>query len=100
MSATTPPVSRSDIRRMIELVCPPDGILEMRVLGVPRIRVAAGYFDDLDAALAAAERWNARGAGVYVTFNVVKRAMLARAANRIVEAPAQTTGDADVEPPG
>ena len=59
--------------------------------------VDSGYFDDLDAAAAAAAGADSAGcSGVYTTLNPCLPALLARANNRLVARPKNTTTDAEI----
>ncbi|MCP4251650.1 MAG: hypothetical protein GY778_31825 [bacterium] len=76
-------------------------VSELRAPNVPRRYgrpgTVAGWFDDLDALAAAAVQLEERAApGVYVTLNLVKSDLLARACNRLDEHPKATTSDADI----
>jgi hypothetical protein len=46
----SPSADRDDIERMLRVLARSGEVLEMRILGLPRIRTAAGYFNDIDAA--------------------------------------------------
>lgn len=76
-------------------------VIELRALNVPRGYgrpvTCAGWFDDMDALAEHAARLDARGApGVYVTLNPCNQALLARACNRVIDAPSATTTDRDI----
>ena len=90
---------QAEIRRSLELLHAPSDVFEIRVLdacGRPRA-VDAGYFDDLDAAAEAAAGADSAGcSGVYVTLNPVLPALLARANNRLVPRPKNTTADSEI----
>lgn len=73
-----------------------DGVVEVRILDVPRVKTVAGYFDDFDALEREVKKYDDRG-NVYFTINPVKPALLARAANRLIEHPKHTTSDTDIE---
>ncbi len=90
---TEPPDSRETIRRASSLLAEPGAVHELRILGVPGAGVASGYFDDLDAMAAAADKYDGRAGGVYITANPVLPALLARAKNRVQERAGKTTGD-------
>ena len=91
--------SEQDRLRLAGLLLLPGAIAEVRVLGVPRVEILSGYFDDtekLAAALAEADKRG--GQGVYVTANPVEPALLARRANRLshVGKRGSTTADKDI----
>jgi putative DNA primase/helicase len=56
---------------------------------------ASGYFDSPEALAAAAARWDGK-ANLYLTLNPVNPALLARAANRILEKAESTSSDTDI----
>jgi hypothetical protein len=86
--------------RTLRRLCKPGDVIEIRALHAtsPNVRNAtiAGYFDSdhlTDGARAAA---SLKASGIYVTLNPVKRALLGRANNRLVERPDSTTSDTDI----
>ena len=82
------------IRQALGILAVSGQIIEIRILeGQHKIR--SGYFDDLDSAALNATKLNGK-AHVYVTLNPCNPALLARAANRIVERPEATTSDRDI----
>jgi hypothetical protein len=85
-----------EITRALAILFPGTRLGELRVLGAPRVRTVSGYYTDRARMAQAAERWSGKAKGVYTTLNEVQPALLARAANRMVEAPEQTTSDADI----
>ncbi len=95
----TTTVRQVEIRSALSLLHQPGDVFEIRVLdacGRPKA-IDAGYFDDLDAAAAAAAGADAAGcSGVYVTANPVLPALLARANNRLVQRPKNTTTDHEI----
>jgi hypothetical protein len=93
-----------DLARWLRLVVEPGSVVELRILECvdnPKYGsfTVAGYFDPehLDELAKAAMTWTRKAAGCYLTINSVDPSLLARAANRIVKRPRQTTTDADVE---
>lgn len=101
MTTTAPPdhgavADIGEINRALGILLPGTRVGELRVLGVPRVRTVSGYYTDRTAMARAAQRWSGRAKGVYTTLNEVQPALLARAANRMVEAPEQTTSDTDI----
>src|SRR5208337_4433324 len=100
-----PPMSDTpsavDVASWLRLVVEPGSVVELRVLGCvnspqyPAFTVS-GYFDDLDLLARAAMEWTGKVEGCYVTINPVNRALLARAANRVIKKPKHTTTDADI----
>lgn len=85
------------IHQSLELLHQPGNVFEIRALKMGRVKTASGYFDNFEAAAEAALACDARGAaGVYVTLNPCDPALLARAANRIVDWPAATTTDHEI----
>ncbi len=76
----------------------PGAVVELRALEVEGERgkgVLSGYFNDVDALAAAVHELDGKAKGIFVTFNPVNTALLARANNRIKKA-TSTTSDADV----
>lgn len=87
----------TEIRRGIAALFRAGDIVELRAIEFgPRKVVASGYFDDLEKAAEAAAKMSGNASGVYCVLNEINPALLARAANRTVERPKATTGDADV----
>ncbi len=86
----------SDVPRFVSLIHEPGTTFEIRIPKHGKYRfTASGYFDDVDAAVAAIECWDGR-ANIYITLNSISPSLLARAVNRIVERAESTTSDADV----
>lgn len=86
----------SEIRAALGLLLEAGGVAELRVPKAGRAGVVSGYFDQPDRLAAAAAQWSGGAEGVYVTLNPCAQALLARAANRVVERAPTTTRDADV----
>jgi hypothetical protein len=93
-----------DLAHWLRLVVEPGSVVELRILECvdnPKYGsfTVAGYFDSehLDELADAAMTWTRKAGGCYTTLNSVRSCLLARAANRIVRRPRQTTTDADVE---
>ncbi len=91
--------AEQDRLQLAQLVLVPGAITEVRVVGVPRVDIVSGYYDDanrLAAAFAHADELG--GQGVYVTANPVAPALLARCANRLspVGKRGSTTADKDI----
>ncbi len=92
---------REEILRACEALFAPGQVVELRGLDAvtrsyARRHTVAGYFDDMDRLARAAESMQARG--VYVTLNPVERALLSRAANRLIDVGAHDplTADGDI----
>lgn len=90
------PFSEEQVAGALGLFLPAGGVVEVRALGVERGGTVSGYFDDREAALAAAGQFAARAEGVYVTLNPVDAACLARANNRLRTFARTTTTDDDI----
>jgi len=89
-------LSPHDVRPFLSLLHDTGGVFEIRVPKYGKYKsTASGYFNDIDAAAQAVVRWDGK-ANIYVTLNSADPALLARAANRIVERAESTTADADV----
>ncbi|HEV3109267.1 MAG TPA: phage/plasmid primase, P4 family [Candidatus Binataceae bacterium] len=86
----------AEILRALELFCPDDGVIEIRGLHGPYNQTYSGYFDYKHLPEAARLAAGIKASGVYVTLNPCSTALLARAANRIVEKPQSTTADPDI----
>ena len=88
--------SPDDLRRFLSFLHRPGDVFEIRIPKYGRFKLtASGYFDDVDAAVASAARWEGR-ANVYVTLNPANGALLARAVNHILERADAATSDADI----
>src|SRR5215813_12801205 len=85
------------VRAALEILVEPDSVVELRAPKAGRRGTISGYFSDLDAMAEAGAKLSGQVAGVYFTCNPVKPALLARAANRIIERAEVTTGDHDVD---
>lgn len=93
----TLPPDPTEIARSIALLAP-EGVVELRALGVPRHGVISGYYDEEHRKdlVEAAVRWSDQAHGVYCTLNSVDRSLLARSANRCQRNAKSTTGDSEV----
>src|SRR5262245_50556753 len=79
----------------VRIFLPPNQVTELRILNSAR-GVLSGYFNEPDKLAAAAALWSGKSSGVYFIPNFVNPALLARATNRLVERPKQTTSDLDI----
>jgi hypothetical protein len=94
---SAPMSNADDIRAALSLFLTPGTVIEIRVPNVGgKRRTDAGYFDDLDAAVAAAVEYAGTAPAVYVTLNPCNPALLARAKNRMEEFAGATTADPDI----
>ena len=98
---TTPPADVAEIRRTLNLLAVPGGVLEIRGLHVPTGRAkpctVAGYFTDGDeAAKGAAALSDGKAVGVYLVLNEVNPALLGRSPNKLTRYLETTTSDGDV----
>jgi hypothetical protein len=86
------------IREALDALFLPGQVIEIRALRVDgkKNNTASGYFDDFDLATEAAERFEVRCSGVYVTLNEVNPALLSRRQNRIETYADLTTSDHDI----
>ena len=92
---TTPMYDLQEIRRALGYFVTPGSVAELRTFkekGQP----VSGFFTDLDIMAQEAARVSGSMTGVYVTLNVVDPGLLARADNRLVTCPKQTTCDTDI----
>ena len=95
MVANRPQTNLAEIKRTISLLYQPGDVVELRALdadGKPH----AGYFNDFDKLAAAAARLSGTMMGVYLVLNPIKKELLARAVNRIVDRPKNLTADVDI----
>jgi hypothetical protein len=86
MSAAIPiSPDREQIRRAIEVLCPPDAVIELRALHKGKKATTAGYFDaeHREQLIDEAVKLNESGAAVYMTLNLLDSQLLARTANRV-----------------
>ena len=82
------------ITQALSVLFEPAAVNEVRIL--TDRHTASGYFNDPKKVAEAASRWDGR-ANIYVTLQQINPALLARAANRLVEKPKATTSDGDVQ---
>lgn len=73
----------------------PGSVIEIRAFN-GKGGTVSGYYDDHDALVEETAELDRQGWQVYRTLNPVNPALLARAANRLVERPKATTSDNDV----
>lgn len=78
----------------------PGEVFELRLFNVPKkngyvVKTVSGYFDNVEEAAKAVLPLSGKAA-IYATANPVNPALLARAHNRLVENPKQTTADVDI----
>lgn len=90
--------SREDIANAVRVLAIPGGVVELRALAEDGTH--SGYFDDPDRLATAAELLDLPSVhGIYITFNEVSLALLARRANRVkmrLTRTDPTTSDADI----
>jgi hypothetical protein len=90
----------AEIRRALDLLAVPGGVVEIRGLKIPgrgKPGSAAGYFLDWGKAAEAAAALDARQAsGVYLVLNEINPALLARSPNRTTDYLDPTTSDGDI----
>ena len=101
MTTTAPQADVAEIRRALDLLAVPGGIVEIRAPDVPIGRgkpiTVAGYFSDLDKAAQAAADLDARKAPcVYLVLNQAHPGLIARSPNQLTENPKHTTSDNDI----
>ena len=86
------------IVRALNLLHGPEGVAEVRILGVEYKGTISGYYDaaNFDKAARDIAAWDGKGDGVYITLNPVPRDLLARAANRLKTNAKFTTGDKEI----
>ncbi|SFN01699.1 hypothetical protein [Thermodesulforhabdus norvegica] len=83
------------LKQTLELLYQPGEVVEVRILGAPRARVIAGYFNDPKRLCAAITPYDGK-VNIYTVLNPVHPGLLARAANRLITNPDATTTDNDV----
>lgn len=88
----------SAIRQAAELLMAPGTVHEVRAPKTARYGVVAGYFDDPATLAKAVMGYEGKEGvpGIYLTLNPVNPALLARAANRLVERAKTLSSDTDV----
>ena len=96
-------MNEDDVYIWLNQVIEPSSVIELRILNAvenPRYPpfTLSGYFDcsHLDTLVGSAMEWTHKAEGIYVTINPVNPALLARAYNRVVRKPKNTTTDADI----
>jgi hypothetical protein len=87
---------RAEIQKALSLLHTPGSVVELRILDTGRTATVSGYFDDVAGLTEAAAHWSGKAPAVYITLNACKPALLARAANRLIERAQQTTADHDI----
>lgn len=78
----------AEIRQALSILIEPGQVTELRALGVStreyrRPHTEAGYFDDMEALVEAAESIDGLAKGIYVIPNPINPMLLARSANRL-----------------
>ena len=86
----------AEIRRFGQLLLPAGGVIEMRALHAPRAGTVSGYFDHIEPLAESCEEWSGVAEGVYLTLNLVRRDLMARASNRAKEWSRHTSSDSDI----
>jgi hypothetical protein len=89
-----PDENTGEIRWAIEVLFEPGDVVELRAF--KERTTVSGYFDDHEELVEQAAKLDDRGFAVYVTINLVKPTLLARAHNRVKHHPKATTSDADI----
>jgi hypothetical protein len=86
------------IRLAAELIMEPGSVHELRIPKAGREKTISGYFDDPSKLAQCAAELDARGkyAGIYITLNPCRPALLARCCNRVQSYAEVTTSDHDV----
>jgi len=87
-----------EMHRAAELIMEPGSVYELRIPKAGREKTISGYFDDPLKLAKCAAVLDASGkyAGIYVTLNPCKPALLARCCNRVQPYAELTTSDHDV----
>jgi len=83
------------VRQSLDVLAGTGTVVELRIPNSPKGTIS-GYFDNLDQLARAAEEWNGRTPGIYMTLNPVDPNLLARSANRLTQYAKHTTSDADI----
>jgi len=95
-----PQADIAEIRRALDLLAVPGGVVEIRALKIPgrgKPHGAAGYFLDRDkAAEAAVALDNRKAGGVYLVLNEINQALLARSPDKTSDHLDPLTGDGDI----
>ena len=87
-----------EIALAINLLFPPDTVVELRALRLVKGGTGSGYFDGehRDEMAQFAEEWSGNAMGVYYTLNPVDPTLLARASNRGKRYAEFTTKDSEI----
>lgn len=93
---------KAAIKRCLRVLHPPGSVFEIRA---PKVRsrgkltTISGYFNDHEAAVAAALELDQRSKvpGIYVTLNAINPRLLERSPNRLTDNAEHTTADRDVQ---
>jgi hypothetical protein len=100
LALAKPAADVAEIRRALDLLTVPGGVVEIRALKIPgrgKPHGAAGYFLDRDKATQAAAALDARKAGgVYLVLNEINPDLLARSPDRATDHLDPLTGDGDI----
>ena len=80
---------------ILPIVFQPGDVVETRILDAPKAKTIAGYFNDWDKLQQEVSKHDGRG-NIYITLNPANPALLARANNRLIERPKNTTTDTDI----
>jgi hypothetical protein len=96
-----PAADVAEIRRTLDLLVVPGGVVEIRGLDIPaaygKPYTVAGYFTDMDKAAKAAAALDAKEpAGVYIVLNEINPRLLAWSPNKMTDRPKHTTGDTHI----
>ena len=90
----------AEIRRALDLLAVPGGMVEIRALKIPgrgKPYNSAGYFSDMSkAVLSAATLDKRKASGVYLVLNEINPALLARSPNQTTDYLDPTTSDNDI----
>ena len=86
------------MRQAAEMIMAPGSVHELRIPKAGRDKTISGYFDDPSKLAQCAAECDASGkyAGIYITLNPCKPALLARCCNRVQPYAEVTTSDHDV----
>jgi hypothetical protein len=85
------------IRAAVDILIPPGGVTELRVLNAGREQTISGYYDDRDRLVADAVALNRKYGTVYMLLNRPPASVLARRVNRYESYVKQATSDAEID---
>ncbi|MBW1976102.1 MAG: hypothetical protein JRI45_11150 [Deltaproteobacteria bacterium] len=84
-------IDKGTVEKFLDVVM--DGIVEVRIIKVPKMGTIFGYYTDTLKLISDIQRYNHN---IYITLNPPIKALFARSANRLTPRPEKTTGDDEI----